>query len=128
MKKHYIKAVTQLLQDGSTVDSVLANLKSVLAEKGYKGMYEEVLRGVLVSLEEDTNANTAKVYVANQADAKKLEAAIEASLEKLEAQSKTTQIIVDPTLIGGYIAVNNGRSINKSYKEQLVTLYRNIIA
>jgi F0F1-type ATP synthase delta subunit len=128
MKKNYIKATTQLLRDGSEVESVLANLKSVLTQKGYEGMYTEVLHGVLTELAHATNTNTAKVYVANKADATKLQSAIEASLAKLGANIATAETIVDETLVGGYVAVHNGKSINASYKEQLVTLYRKIIA
>lgn len=128
MKKHYIKAVTDLLLRGKDVTDVLANLKKVLKAKGHESIYPQILSGLVLELERKAQGTAPVITVAKEGDEKKLAAFIKASLVQLKGDISDASIEVDPTLIGGYIAEHDGKSINRSYKQKLVTLYRSITA
>ena len=126
MKKHYIMAVTELLLQGKEVSLVLANLQKTLTEKGYMSIYGAILKGVAKQLQLTEKNASSRVIVANEAHVAKLKEAISASLSQLGGTLMEASIETDPTLIGGYIALHEGKSINRSYKEKLVSLYRTI--
>lgn len=126
MKKHYITAVTDLLLKGGDVDAVLANLKTVLVRKGHEKLHTSILRGVLTELTVRKDLHTPFVFVASEADIARFREAITETLQTLNAPVGEMQVTVDDTLIGGYIATHEGKLINRSYKEKLVSLYRSI--
>lgn len=126
MKKHYIKAVSQLLLQGRSVDVVLKNLATVLKAKGYESIHEGILEGVIRELEQQKLIGAPSIVVAKLHDVDSLKQAIEKTLQKLGTSTADAHVTVDPTLIGGYIGSYRGNQINKSYKEKLVTLYRSI--
>jgi len=126
MKKYYIKAVTQLLLQGSDIDAVLKNLASVLKTRGYESIHAAILEGVLRELQLQLSAGAPSVVVAKENDVDTLKHSIERTLQNLGTNLEDARVTVDPTLIGGYIGSYKGNQINKSYKEKLVTLYRSI--
>lgn len=126
MKKHYINAVVELLLRGMDVAVVLSNLQTVLKKKGHAGIHVQILSGVLQRLQSQQSTNGSTLIVAKDEDVKKLAAAIKESLEKLGGTVADTKIITDETIIGGYIALYKGQSIDASYKKKLVTLYQAI--
>jgi len=128
MKKHYINSVTELLLQGKDVSLVLKNLKEVLLAKGHMSIYGAILIGVSQKLEHSKATTVSTVLVANEAHVATLKKSIEASLAQLNGSLTDAVIEVDPTLIGGYIALHQGKSINNSYKQKLVALYRAITA
>lgn len=128
MKKHYIKAVIDLLLQGKDVSDVLKDLQKVLKAKGHFSIYPQILSGLVSELGRATESTSATVTVADEADVAKLKVSIEASLKELEGSLSDASVQIDPTLIGGYIASHKGKSINRSYKQKLVTLYRSITA
>lgn len=126
MKSHYINAVTELLLQGREANAVLGNLARVLAEKGHTSIHASVLRGVIKELQRRREATAPTVVVAKSADASVYKEAIEASLLQLKSNPADVQFLTDESLIGGYIASHQGKLINRSYKEKLVSLYRAI--
>lgn len=129
MKQHYVKAVTQLLQqEGADVERVLAGLKETLTAKGHASLHTQILVAVLHTLKESTTSTTAHIIVAKQHDVEHLQNEIETAFSKIGGSREGATITTDATLIGGYIATYNSRSIDASYKSKLVQLYRNITA
>lgn len=126
MKKHYINAVTQLLLEGRDVAVVLKNLEKVLTLKGHNGIHTQILAGVVQKLEAHHSTEGSTVIVADKDDVAVLQSAIATSLAKLGATESVQNVVTDKTLIGGYIALHNGRAIDASYKQKLVTLYKAI--
>lgn len=126
MKNQYINAVAELLLQGKDADTVLSNLLKVLKEKGHTSIYADILKGVAAKLELYTQNGETTVVVASQEDVKKHSKAIERSLEAIEGSLKTASIEIDQTLIGGFVAIHKGKSIDMSYKQKLVSLYRSI--
>ena len=128
MKKHYINAVVQLLLQGKDVAVVLTNLEKTLRSKGHTSIHVAILRAVMTQLERTSKTTTSTITVARHTDVAKLKEAIEASLSKIGGQRTPATIIEDATLIGGYVATHGSKSIDASYKQKLITLYRNITA
>ena len=128
MKKHYIKAVVDVLIKNPDVDAVLENLKRVLASKGHSQLYPTILMGVLNALNINEKETNARIIVAKEVDREKLSKAIVKSLHDLGTDGSNTTIETDPTLIGGYVTLFKGKSVDASYKAKLVKLYRSITA
>jgi F0F1-type ATP synthase delta subunit len=126
MQKHYINAVVQLLLQGKDVSVVLTNLEKTLKAKGHTSIHLAILRGVTKQLERTSKTTTSTITVARHTDVAKLKEAIEASLLKIGGTTSNAAIMEDATLIGGYVATHNSKSIDASYKNKLVTLYRSI--
>lgn len=128
MKKHYINAVVALLREGRDLDVVLQNLSSLLVQKGHTRLHKSVLEGVCARMLEDQELETPLVRLAKAQDEKDLEAQIKQALGSLGYTNKQVRTHIDPTIIGGFIATYRSKRINASYKEKLVSLYRNITA
>ena len=126
MKKHYTAAVFQLFLQGRDTTFVLSNLKKVLVAKGHQSLLTDVLRLVQEKLERTEFTQSPHVVVAKELDKSLLAPAIAKALEKLNAHTQEVVYQVDSTLIGGYVATYDGKSIDASFKKKLVTLYRHI--
>lgn len=124
MKKHYIKAIVQLILQGRDIDAVLSNLARVLKTKGHESLHAQILEGVATKLAFKRKMTASSVVVASSKDAALFKDSIEKSLQKLNGSLEEALFTNDETLIGGYIATHNGVQINNSYKEKLVNLYR----
>ena len=124
MKKNYIKAVCDLIRNGSDIDVVLKNLLTVLKEKGHQSIHVAILEGVYKELTAFTGTSTVLI-LRKSSDATSYAKAIADDFAHLGTTEKPT-IKEDDTLIGGYIVEHDHKRIDKSHKSQLVTLYRNI--
>ena len=128
MVKHYVNAVVALLHEGGELDAVLKNLTKLLAKKGHTRLHKAILEGVCERLEADEALAIPTIFVAKENDEKNLELQIKQALESLGYKGENRKVQLDPTLIGGFIATYKSRRINASYKEKLLSLYRNITA
>lgn len=126
MKKHYIKAIVQLILQGRDVDAVLTDLDRVLVDAGHESLKSSVLKGVVIELEARLKTHASSVIVASASAVSSQEDDIAKALEKLGGSLPEAVVTVDPTIIGGYIASHNAVQINNSHKEKLVGLYRSI--
>lgn len=124
MKEHYIKAVLEMVHEGKDPAEVLQKLREVLDRRGHTRLYHSVLRGVARVLEA-RGTKSATVVVANEAGYQKYQAAIEAALQEFGAKH-SPEVIVDETIVGGYIVEAENKQLDKSYKTKLVSLYRNL--
>lgn len=124
MKNNYITAVLEMLQAGKEPDTVLTGLKRTLESRGHSRLYVSILRGV----EKVLSAHSAEgviVTVVDQAAYEKQKEAISKALNELKAD-KEPLIVTDETIVGGFLAEANKQRLDKSYKNKLVSLYRNI--
>lgn len=124
MKKNYITAVLEMLHDGQEPSTVLEGLKRTLKQKGHERLYASVLRGVERVLEAH-GAETSRVVVASNQAYEKQKTAILSALQSLSSVN-THKVVVDETIIGGFIAEANDKQMDASYKTKLVSLYRNL--
>ena len=125
MEKVYVQAVMELLESGSKVETVLSNLKTVMAARGHAKALPVVLRAVVRALEEGSVDSVATITVARDADLTALASEIKSALETLGADGTHTTVI-DDAIIGGLIATYNHRQIDQSYRSKLVTLYQSV--
>ncbi len=126
MKKHYVQAVLQLLEEGKDIDTVLISLHDTLQRKGHTKLHESILSAVLTQLVRITATEGALVTVAKESDSQKYQSAIQEALKELRSDGASLRTKVDETLIGGFTVEYNNTRIDRSYKEKLVSLYRAI--
>lgn len=125
MEKVYVQAVVELLNAGSDIETVLGNLRAVVASRGHSKALPAVLRAVARALEEGTEESSAVVTVARESDVVTLAAEIKSALATLGITGTFTTEI-DDTIIGGLVATYNHRQIDQSYRSKLVTLYQSV--
>lgn len=124
MKNTYIDAVLQMIESGEEPGMVLSGLKNTLAQRGHDRLYVSVLNGVLRVLEANSGTTTT-VTVSDEATAVEYADAIKQALTTLGAD-KSHEVVIDKTLVGGFIAEHNSKRIDQSYKTKLITLYRSL--
>lgn len=122
MKAQYVTAVVDLIKNGTSVEEALDRVTTYMKLHGHEKLLPTVLRGVLRELEVVTKTMAPHITVAKEADA--VSEAVAQALTKLEAQNPV--VTVDDSIIGGYVVEHNHKQINASYKQKLITLYRNI--
>jgi F0F1-type ATP synthase delta subunit len=125
MEASYVKAATELLRAGKKPDAVLRGLKLTLTARGYERLYVRVLHGVLLALQKDAKSDIPVVTLAKKEDESALKAAIKETLSELGAPA-SYDVLIDPNMIGGHKVSFNNTTIDKSYKEALVSLYRSV--
>ncbi len=125
MKDHYINATIELLRSGDDPATILSGLKKTLATRGHQALYTSILNGV-ARLLQTKNTQLDTVVVARAQDVAKLKADIGAAAKELQATS-TPEVVVDDTLIGGFILQSGTTRIDQSYKSKLISLYRSLI-
>lgn len=122
----YIGATSQLLQSGHDLDTVISHLQSVLARKGHQKLYPRILKGLIEQYEKTIAKRTTSVIVGRTSDSERFKDEIRALLDSIGADDARTTII-DPHIIGGFKLKRAGTMIDRSYKKQLLALYRTLI-
>lgn len=125
MKKAYVSALIMSILAGEPVETVLANLRTVLTKRGHERLWSQILRAAERELAVKLARTTPQVTLAtvNGAD----EAAIKAALTTLGvAADAAYDTVVDETLVGGFTARVGGQVLDKSYKRVLLDLYQKI--
>ncbi|MEM9336260.1 MAG: F0F1 ATP synthase subunit delta [Patescibacteria group bacterium] len=123
MRDSYLQATLALIQEGYDPQKLIDGLKETLAARGHQALLPSILQAVLRELE--AGKTTTKVTVAKATDAEVLKAEITAALKNIQA---TDEVVteVDETIVGGFVATGNGKTIDASYKHKLVHLYRSL--
>jgi len=124
MKETYQTAVLELIRSGQSIETIAAGLTRVLKARGHERLAAGIWQAVVRVLEAG-KASGSTVYVVSQADYDALKGDITAVLTQLAAPTEPT-VVLDQTLIGGFVAEGNSQRIDTSYKKQLVDLYRNV--
>lgn len=119
LQKTYTKILVSLLRkDGdmkNNVEKIVTELKTVMSKRGHASLLPTVLRSALRQLESSSSSISARLTIA-KAGGEKLHSGL----------TKETQIIIDPTIIGGYILTHEHKQTDNSYKTKLTTLYRKV--
>lgn len=123
MKADYIKATLARIEAGDDPKDVVRGLRLSMEARHHERLFDVVLRNVLKVLERQ--APTTSVRVANEKHYKAAQNTIKTTLKELGTED-TPAIILDESLIGGYIAEHDGTYVDKSYKYALTNLYRRI--
>jgi len=127
MKDTYTNALLELLTPTADAERVIAGFREVLKARGHEDLFGPVLRRVhrvLVAARPETVITVASSQ-AREAQA----AAIAAALQNLGADpAREPALVIDDTIIGGYIAEHAGVRTDASYKSKLGALYRRITA
>lgn len=123
--KDYIAAVTTLLEDGKDAEQVLGALSQTLKRRGHTKLHGAILRGVAESLTRRRAKRQAVVSVERSDDFTLHKEAIDAALRTLGA-SGDVRVAIDETLIGGFTVSTHEKRIDRSFKQQLVALYRSV--
>lgn len=125
MKDTYVHAILELIQSGQPIDTVLANLKKVLASRGHSKLHGAILHDLLVKLELAQENSLPKVTLAT--DGSVSEAEIKSALTKLSAPTSDYKVTYNPNIIGGLIATYQSKQLDQSYQTKLRELYQSII-
>lgn len=112
--KMYLKAVTDLLEKGADFKTTLKDLEKIMSSRGHKKLYLPVLRILLRTYPQVVKRNHDTLTVAKEADAKKYKA----------VQKSDTKLVIDPSIVGGYIHTENFVRKDNSYKTKLLTWYK----
>lgn len=112
--KHYVKAVVTLLREGAVLNDVLKQVKVVMEKKGHLKLYPLLLQ----SLERELSATD---YAASTLTIAKPE-------DEKKYHQKGAKVVVDPSIIGGYVHTEGFVRTDQSYKHKLLTLYKKTIS
>lgn len=127
IKHEYALAFLAALEDGVPVEKAIAGLKEVLADTHHEKMLRDVLIEDTEALEKFDNDAFATITVASAEDFINLKSEIDSALEKLGFTNETlVREVVDPTLIGGFMAVFNHKEYDASHKKSLRRLFESI--
>lgn len=125
MKDTYVHAILELLSAGESVDTVLVNLKKVLAARGHSKLFAPILTSLLHTLEVSADNSKPTVVLASEGSVSSEE--IKTALAKLSAPDKDYAITYNPNIIGGLIATYESKQLDQSYQTKLRELYQSII-
>jgi len=123
MKEIYTTALLQLLTSKSDTSDVLEGFKRTLQKRGHGVLYGPVLRKVLRVLK--AKCPNTQITLASENELTKQKADIETALRQLGATAEPA-VVIDDTIIGGYVAEHNHYRLDNSYKSKLLALYRSI--
>lgn len=125
-KALYARAIHTALVNGLTIDQALTGLQKTLARHGHESLYGSVLREVLALVQDAERKKTATIVLAKALDEKTYTQHIEAFMAEARASEKV--IVIDESIIGGFIAKTTTVKRNQSYKESLIQIYRSVTA
>ena len=112
--KRYLEAVIDLLKEGGDLAVVLKNLRAVMDKRGHSKMYPLLLRALLRVYPTIAGREEATLVIAKESDQ---------ALYKGEIK-KDGKIVIDPSIVGGYILTRDFVRQDHSYKSKLLTWYQ----
>ncbi len=125
MKDTYVHAMLELIQAGQPIETVLANLKKVLASRGHLKLQASILNSVATKLESVMAVNVPTVVLAHEGA--ETEVTIKKALALLGAPETEYTISYNPNIIGGLITSYKSKQLDQSYQTKLRDLYQSII-
>lgn len=123
--KEYIHAAYELIRSGADIQTVLTNLELSLGRRGLTSLHVRILRGLVEKIRRSEHTLVPKVIVARERDLSREKVAIERSCALLG--SEIPRVVIDPTIIGGFIAVGNGKRVDQSHKSTLLHVYHKLV-
>jgi F0F1-type ATP synthase delta subunit len=125
MKDTYVHAILELIQSGQPIETVLTNLKKVLALRGHGKLHSVILTDLVQKLELANAGSQPKVVLAKEGSVS--DAEIKTVLAALSAPEGDYKVTYNPNIIGGLIATYQSKQLDQSYQTKLRELYQSII-
>ncbi|MEN9922324.1 MAG: hypothetical protein RL097_601 [Candidatus Parcubacteria bacterium] len=127
MKTEYVQALLQTLHEGVATEVALSGLRRVLEKNKHSKLLPAILQEAVRMLETEKGASFATVAVARSADNVVLATQIKNALAELQVPSTAiVKIVIDETLVGGFVATFDYKERDQSYKKVLTSLYESI--
>lgn len=98
--------------------SYASKVVAYMKKKGHTSLLPQVMRIV----ERMPKKEGGILTVARKGDVKKFQSRI----EQVGGNKNDTHVVVDPSLVGGYIAQKGATLLDASYRRALVQLYQNV--
>lgn len=121
----YAHALHGSLADSKDAEKCVSNLVSILKERGHYRLLPEILSSYM-KLEETGTVKKPTLVVSKESDKNVFKDVVESY--KQEFNITDVEMVVDDTLVGGYILRTGDKTIDNSYKRSLLNLYRLITA
>ncbi len=119
MEREYAQALSEMLQKGTSESQIVDGLVKHLTEEGRMKLLPGILRE-LKGLQAANEKRAARVEVASEAEAA-------SALEEARTQGIiVAEATINPSLIRGWRAQENGVLVDRSAKKALVDLYQKI--
>ncbi len=129
MKAHdYAAALISLKQAGNDDETIVRGLVRTLRARGHLRLAPRILRAYAQAEAEHERKHRATLVVARSEDAQKFAVPIEQAHAMLGATDTRPEVVVDDTLVGGYVLTTGTHMLDASYKQALIALYRRLTA
>ena len=124
--REYVEAILSLVEAGNDPMDVLQKVQIRLKKRGHEKLYPSILKILAQKIEGAQSKNKTLVKVASKKQLHILQAEIESTLSTFQSDTEY-DVIEDSTIIGGFLLSSQNKIIDKTYKTQLVNLYRAIV-
>jgi F0F1-type ATP synthase delta subunit len=124
-KKEYIQATYEILMRTHDIDTTLLSLKKLLELRGLMNLYPTILKGLLERIEHTQKTTRPTIIVVQKNDLTKYATEITREMSVLQS-SDEPQIMIDPSLIGGFVIENGAQRIDQSFKTKLLHAYHRL--
>ena len=125
-RKVYAEAIYRAITSGLEPEKALSGLRQVLTRHGHVSLYASILKDLLISLKKAENDTTATIVLARKEDRENYAKQIEQFVT--ETKATEAQIVIDESIIGGFIAKTKTTKRDQSYKESLISIYRSVVS
>ncbi len=125
MHNAYAQALVEILREGTSSAAhkgTLRRLKEVLTKRGHLALSSKIARTATELLARTERRAGVRATVVNEGDAKKLASAIGADAKEHFRRAET-EILVDPSIVGGYRLEGLGKNLDRTHHRALIDLY-----
>jgi F0F1-type ATP synthase delta subunit len=120
--RDYINAAYELLEKDEK--DTLPRLKQYLEKKGLMKLYPRILRGLMEKIRRNETSGVPKVILARENDGAAYKNEIHGALQKMGMQNY--DVVVDDSIIGGFIVKGKTLQVDGSYKRTLLEAYHRL--
>lgn len=124
LEEAYATAIYHAHMKGIDETKLLSRLIALLKKRGHLKLLPKICRHLKGLQVKDLRRNTAAVRVAKEAHTSRYKKEIDNACKKLGITE--TAVVIDDTLIGGYVVEGNNTLIDASYKDILLQLYKKV--
>lgn len=127
MRVHdYTIALIEILKEGKDTPNLLQDLMRVLKSRGHERLYPKILKDLEQTLTRHEKQRGVTITLASETAEGALRDELKKAAQSLGSDTYTT--VIDPAIIGGFVAEGGEKRIDASYKKSLLALYRSLIA
>ncbi len=116
IKQQYIKALLTLIREGEDSVKVFSHLEKAMKKRGHSALLLPVLKSALRELSGRSRTLKPRLTIAQESDE-----------SRYSKKHKDAEVIVDKTLIGGYVYEESGTRLDQSYKTKLLNWYHEAV-